>query len=147
MKYPATNSDSDSVKSNGGLAVSATDAIKNINNRGNNGIQYHTTLCVSIIVVIFNELTNIIIIINIDVNINSYDINWAVDLIEPNNEYLLLEDHPLNNEPNTPNEPIAKLNSIPKLSSPKVIPGPKGITTQPIKAVINVIKGLITKIM
>lgn len=83
----------------------------------------------------------------IDVNINSYDINWAVDLIDPNNEYLLLDDQPLNNEPNTPNDPIAKLNRIPKFSSPKVIPGPNGITTQPIKAVIKVINGLITKII
>ena len=71
VKKPATNSLSASTKSNGGLFVSATVLIKNIINNGNNGITNHIIRCVSIYIVIFNVLTNIIHIIYIVVNTNS----------------------------------------------------------------------------
>lgn len=68
-----------------------------------------------------------------------------MDLMEPIKEYLLLELHPESSTPKTPRLPMARENRIPFSISPRVIAGPRGITTHPISAVIRVIRGLITR--
>jgi len=55
---PLTNSDSASARSNGALFVSATDAIKNIINKGNKGIINHIIFCASIITLKFKVPVN-----------------------------------------------------------------------------------------
>jgi hypothetical protein len=67
---PLTSSDSASAKSKGALLVSAIEPIKNTKNKGNNGNNKFTTLCDSIIVIIFklpvNNITNKITELNIN---------------------------------------------------------------------------------
>jgi hypothetical protein len=55
---PLTNSDSASAKSNGALLVSATEAIKNIINKGYKGNINHIDFCISTILVKFNVPAN-----------------------------------------------------------------------------------------
>ena len=67
---PLTSSDSASAKSNGARLVSAIEPIKNTKNNGNKGNNKLTTLCDSIIVIIFklpvNNITNKITELNIN---------------------------------------------------------------------------------
>jgi len=72
---PATNSDSASGKSKGGLFVSAKIAIKNIKAIGNKGKIFHTACWHSTIYVKLKEPENIINIKIIEENTNSYESN------------------------------------------------------------------------
>ena len=91
VKWPSSASD----KSKGGLLVSAKIAIKNIRQRGNNGTIFHTACWHSTIYVKLKEPENKINIKIIEEKTNSYDNNWAVDLIAPIKVYLLLAAQPL----------------------------------------------------
>jgi hypothetical protein len=68
---PLTNSDSASARSKGALFVSATDAIKNIANKGNNGIANHIIFCISIITLKFKVPVARTINNKAELNINS----------------------------------------------------------------------------
>lgn len=69
----------------------------------------------------------------------------AVERMAPRKEYLLLELHPERSTPKTPRLPMARENRIPFSKSARVMAGPSGMITQPIRAVISVIKGLKTR--
>ena len=86
-------------KSKGGLFVSANIAIKNIKVIGNKGKIFHTACWHSTIYVKLKEPENIINIKIIEENTNSYESNWAVDLIAPIKAYLELAAQPLINIP------------------------------------------------
>jgi hypothetical protein len=68
---PLTNSDSASAKSNGALLVSATEAIKNIINKGNSGIINQIAFCISITTLKFKVPLSKTIINKVELNINS----------------------------------------------------------------------------
>jgi len=68
-----------------------------------------------------------------ELNINSYEIIAAEDLIEPKKAYLELAAQPLNKTPYTPKEDNAKLYKIPSEKSNRVKPCPKGMIPQPNK--------------
>lgn len=76
-----------------------------------------------------------------ELNINSYEIIAAEDLIDPKNAYLEFAAQPLNSTPYTPNEDKAKVYNIPREKSKRVNPCPKGIIPQPSKLNINVETG------
>lgn len=65
--------------------------------------------------------------------------------MDPMKEYLLLELHPDKSTPKTPRLPIASEKRNPLSMSPRVMAGPRGTTTHPIRAVIRVIIGLSTR--
>src|SRR5690606_41180811 len=60
--YPATSSPSASGKSKGGLFVSAKAEIKNIKNKGKNGIKFQITSCCSTILIKFKDPVYTIIV-------------------------------------------------------------------------------------
>jgi len=95
--YPETNSLSPSVKSKGGLFVSANAETKNIIKAGNNGITYQISSCAFTISVKFKDPAHNITAIIIKPIDTSYDIICAAALMAPKNAYFELLAHPDNN--------------------------------------------------
>ena len=96
---PETNSDSPSEKSNGVRFNSAINLNKN--NKANGHIKYNNLLNSWYLYnkFKFKESINVKGLIIIIDNLTSYEIDWAKERKDPNNEYLEFEDHPDINKP------------------------------------------------
>ena len=92
--YPATNSDSASGRSKGGLFVSAKAEMKKTTNIGNKGIKNQTVFCAITISVKFNDPTHMSTVTITNPIETSYETIWAADRSAPKNGYLLFDDHP-----------------------------------------------------
>jgi hypothetical protein len=119
---PETNSDSPSVKSKGALFVSANAETKHIINTGIIGIINQIVDCVSIILVILNDPTQLIIVNIITPKDTSYDIICAAALIAPKNAYFELLDQPDIKIAYTLIEDTANIYIIPKFISAGALP-------------------------